>query len=64
MRVSTAGSNLSNTGGYRYHDLDVREVEQKLFDGFAAASDPQVNFAMKGLVDFNNDVPVLISSQM
>lgn len=45
--------------GYRYHDLDVRgRLNKKLFDGFAAASDPQVNFAMKGLVDFNNDVPV------
>lgn len=45
--------------GYRYHDITLKgRLDKKLFDGFAAISDPQVDLAMKGLVDFNSQVPV------
>src|SRR5690606_38358419 len=43
---------------YRYTNIELNgTLEKKRFDGIASIVDPEVEFTMNGLIDFNRDVP-------
>jgi hypothetical protein len=45
--------------GYRYNNIFVNgKLDKKLFDGIASIDDPSAQLSMKGLIDFNSEVPV------
>src|SRR5690606_22011405 len=44
---------------YRYTNIELNgTLEKKRFDGIASIVDPEVEFTMNGLIDFNRDVPL------
>ena len=43
---------------YRYHNITLKgKLDKKLFDGIASIDDPNLDFTLNGVIDYNQKVP-------